>query len=76
MGVYFFGWSRWLTSFFEESGAGNVACTLDGAVGIIFITVSLKKNLNASKPSNQSKGLGGNIGCRDKTLHSIERVPR
>ena len=22
---------------------------------------SLKKNLNASKPSNQSKGLGGNI---------------
>ena len=26
------------------------------------------KNLNASKPSNQSKGLliGGNIGCRDK----------
>ena len=26
----------------------------------------LKKNLNASKPSNQSKGLGGNIGCSDK----------
>ena len=26
-----------------------------------------RKNLNASKPSNyQSKGLGGNIGCRDK----------
>ena len=29
----------------------------------------LKKNLNASKPSNQSKGLHGNIniGCRDKS---------
>ena len=24
-----------------------------------------KKNLNAPKLSNQSKGLGGNIGCRD-----------
>ena len=29
-------------------------------------SVILKKNLNASKPSNQSKGLGGNIGCRVK----------
>ena len=29
-------------------------------------SVFLKKNLNASKPSKQSKGLGGNIGCRDK----------
>ena len=25
-----------------------------------------KENLNASKPSDQSTGLGGNIGCRDK----------
>ena len=24
--------------------------------------------VNASKPSNQSKGLGGNIGCRDKLI--------
>ena len=28
--------------------------------------IFLKKNLNASKPY-QSKGLGGNIGCRDKS---------
>ena len=33
----------------------------------ILTVVLFKKNLNASKPSNQSKGLGGNIGfCRDK----------
>ena len=29
-------------------------------------TIMLKINLNASKPSNQSKCLGGNIGCGDK----------
>ena len=27
---------------------------------------TLKKNLTVYKPYNQSKGLGGNIGCRDK----------
>ena len=26
-----------------------------------------KKNLNASKPSNQSKGLSENIGCMEKS---------
>ena len=38
------------------------------------ILALFKKNLNASKPSEHppsgekmSKGLGGNIGCRDKT---------
>ena len=37
----------------------------------------LKNNLNVSKPSNQSKGLGGNIGCvGTKTLHGIKRVPK
>ena len=38
-----------------------------------------KENLNASKPSDQSKGLGGNIGCRDKNLYlvrGIKRVPK
>ena len=43
-----------------------------------------KKNLNASKPSEHllsggkmSKGLGGNIGCRDKTSSwYIKRVPQ
>ena len=34
--------------------------------GVLCVGV-FRKNLNASKPSNyQSKGLGGNIGCRDK----------
>ena len=28
-----------------------------------------KENLNASKPPDQSKGLGGNIGCRDKIAY-------
>ena len=39
--------------------------------------------LNASKPSEHSppgeklsKYLGGNIGCRDKTLDGIKSVPR
>ena len=39
-----------------------------------IFSVFFKKNLNASKPSEHppsegkmSKGLGGNIGCRDKT---------
>ena len=31
-----------------------------------------KKNLNASKPSNQSKGLDGNIGCRDKLVQKVK----
>ena len=33
---------------------------------------------DASKPSNKSKGLGGNIGCRDKssTVRGINRVPQ
>ena len=30
----------------------------------IDVGPSLKINLNASKSSNQSKGLGGNVGCR------------
>ena len=32
-----------------------------------------KKNLNASEPSNQSKGSGGGIGCRDKTSTGIKK---
>ena len=31
----------------------------------------LKENLNASKPFDQSKCLGGNIGCRDKNLYMV-----
>ena len=27
--------------------------------------------MNASQPSDQSKGLGGNIGSRDKTLYMV-----
>ena len=30
-----------------------------------------KENLNASKPSDQSKGLDGNIGCRGKNLYMV-----
>ena len=32
-----------------------------------------KENLNASKPSDQSKGSGGNIGCRDKNLYMVSK---
>ena len=28
------------------------------------VAVVSKKNLNAAKPPEQSKGLGGNIGCK------------
>ena len=36
-----------------------------------------RENLNASKPSNQSKRLGGiTIGCNTKPLHGIKRAPR
>ena len=31
----------------------------------IVHTTFIKENLNAAKPSEQSKGLGGNIGCKD-----------
>ena len=35
-----------------------------------------KENLNASKPSDQSKGFGGNIDCRDKNLYMVlKRFP-
>ena len=30
----------------------------------VIIAVAFKKNLNAAKPPEQSKGLGGNIGCK------------
>ena len=30
-----------------------------------------KENLNASEPSHQSKGLDGNIRCRDKSLREM-----
>ena len=30
-----------------------------------------KKNLNAAKPPEQSKGLGGIIGCRDEKLYMV-----
>ena len=36
-----------------------------------FHDFRFKENLNASKPSDQSKGLGGNIGCRDKNLYMV-----
>ena len=39
-------------------------------------TFSVKKNLNASKPSNYSNVLDGDIGCRDKALHGTKRVPQ
>ena len=37
-----------------------------------------KKNLNAAKPPEQSKGLGGikTLDVRTKTLHGIKRVPQ
>ena len=35
------------------------------AVAVVF-----KKNLNAAKPPEQSKGLGGNIGCLKKNQNA------
>ena len=53
-------------------------------ITVYTVSLCLKKNLNASKPSNQSKGLDGNIDCRDKSstltvhgiVHGIRRVGR
>ena len=38
----------------------------------------IRKNLNAAKPPEQSKGLGGikTLAVRTKTLHGIKRVPQ
>ena len=42
-------------------------------VGMYWIRV--KNNLNAAKPPEQSKGLGGNIGCnKDKKLKGFPNV--
>ena len=40
--------------------------------------VSFPQNLNASKPSNISKGLGviGTLAVGTKTLHGVKRVPQ
>ena len=38
---------------------------------VFSFRMEFKENLNASKPSDQSKGLGGNIGCRDKNLYTV-----
>ena len=40
-----------------------VACGQDLATAAA-VAVVFKKNLNAAKPPGQSKGLGGNIGCK------------
>ena len=50
---------------------GRSWAVVDGQVEFLSIQVCdgiiFRKNLNVSKPSNyQSKGLGGNNGCRDK----------
>ena len=37
---------------------------MDGTVAAVAVAVVLKKNMNAAKPPEQSKGLGGNIGCK------------
>ena len=37
---------------------------MDGTAAAVAVAVVFKKNLNAAKPPEQSKGLGGNIGCR------------
>ena len=39
------------------------------AVAVVFM-----KNMNAAKSSEQSKGLGGNIGC--KFFKNIQNAPR
>ena len=37
----------------------------------------MKKNLNAAKPPEQSKGLGGNIiGCRGQNLYIVHGIKR
>ena len=40
--------------------------------------VLFKKNLNAAKPPEQSKGLGGikTLAVRAKTIHGIKGVPQ
>ena len=38
---------------------------------VLSYRVSPKENLNASKPSDQLKGLGGNIDYRDKNLYMV-----
>ena len=46
------------------------------------IVCVLRKKLNAAKPPEQSKCLGGNIGCKDKKssthiyIHGTKRVPQ
>ena len=37
----------------------------------LLLVIIFKENMNASKPSDQSKGLGGNIDCRDKNLYMV-----
>ena len=34
--------------------------------GTLEAPIVFRKNLNAAKPPEQSKGLGGNIDCKDK----------
>ena len=37
---------------------------MDGTAAAAAVAVVLKKNMNAAKPPEQSKGLGGNIDCK------------
>ena len=67
----------------ERNAINSINCTLSGTCTqklrnkhtmTAVLLLLFKKNLNASKPSEHppsgekmSEGLGGNIGCRDKT---------
>ena len=44
----------------------------------LLLVVRLRKNLNAAKPPEQSKGLGGirTLAVRTKALHGIKTVPQ
>ena len=66
-----FGVSETLVSACKETSRARASSCADRyenhTRSPLLLSLLFRKNLNASKPSNyQSKGLGGNIGCRDK----------
>ena len=46
-----------------------------GRLATAAVTVMSKKNLNAAKPPEQTKGLGGNIGCKVKKIYQNATRP-
>ena len=79
------GRSWWCIDGYRRTKTCFLSCSMKFDLQWLFhfVCIVFKKNLNVSKPAEHppsgeklSKGLGENIGCRDKNSLWYKRVPQ